>query len=190
MQPVMATVPVMIVTGPVGVGKTTVAAAVSDLLDRAAVPHAMVDADHLRWCYPSPPADPFRGALGLQNLAAVWANYREAGADRLVLADVVESRDQLADYRAAVPGASLQVVRLTAPLAAIERRLAGRDTGDALAWHRRRAAELAAIMARNRVEDLLIETADRSPAEIAREALSCARWPGVPDLADAAIAAT
>lgn len=183
-------VPLLIVTGPVGVGKTTVAAAVSDLLDRAAIPHAMVDADHLRWSYPSPPADPFRVALGLRNLAAVWANYRAAGADRLVLADVVETRDELTGYRAAVPGAAPIVVRLTAPLPTIERRLAGRDAGDALAWHRRRAAELAAIMARNRVEDLLIETADRAPAEIAREALARAHWPGVPPRPDTAGDAT
>lgn len=180
----------MVVTGPVGGGKTTVVAAVSDVLDRAAIPHATVDADHLRWCYPSPPADPFRIALGLRNLAALRANDRAVGAERLVLAAAVETRDDLAAYRAAVPGAALLVVRLMAPLATIERRPAGRDAGDVLAWHRRRAAELTAIMARTRVEDLLLETADRSPAEIAREALVRANWPGVPSHPDPDIVAT
>ena len=180
-----ANVPVLVVTGPVGVGKTTVAAAVSDLLDRAAVAHAMVDADHLRWCYPTPPDDPFRAALGLRNLAAVWANYRAAGAERLVLADVVESRDDLAGYRAAVPDATLLVVRLAAPLPTIERRLACRENGDGLDWHRRRAAELIGIMERNRVEDLLLETDGRSPLDVAREVLARAGWPGVGRLAGA-----
>src|SRR5688500_2328997 len=106
----------MVVTGPVGVGKTAVAIAVSELLDQAGIRHAMIDMDHLRWCYPASADDPFEIALGLRNLAAVAANYRSAGAGRLVLADVVESRADLAGYREAIPDAAILVVRLQARL--------------------------------------------------------------------------
>jgi adenylylsulfate kinase-like enzyme len=170
-------VPVMLVTGPVGVGKTAVAGEVSELLARARVPHACVDVDSLRWSYPSPPGDRFRTALALQNLAAIGANFRAAGAERLVLADVVESRDELDRYRAAVPGARIVVVRLRAPVETLQTRVAERELGSGRAWHLARAAELAAQMDRDAVEDVLIETGDRPLADIAREVLARCGWP-------------
>ena len=68
--------PVLVITGPVGVGKTTVAAALSELLGQADLAHAVIDLDWLRWCYPSPANDPFHLELGIQNLAAVWSHYQ------------------------------------------------------------------------------------------------------------------
>ncbi len=170
-------VPVMLITGPVGVGKTTVAGEVSALLERAGVPHAFVDVDSLRWSYPSPPGDRFRRRLAMRNLAAVWANFRAEGAERLVLTDVVESRDELESYRAAVPGAQIVVVRLRAPVATLQARIGARELGLGRAWHLVRAAELAAQMDRDAVEDVLIETGGRTLGEIAREALEPCGWP-------------
>ncbi|HEU5368609.1 MAG TPA: nucleoside-triphosphatase [Ktedonobacterales bacterium] len=88
-------IPVLLVTGPPGVGKTTVAAEVSELLDQTGIAHAFVDVDSLRWCYPRPAHDRFRIQLAMKNLAAIWANFQAAGATCLILADVVESRDVL-----------------------------------------------------------------------------------------------
>jgi adenylylsulfate kinase len=42
--------PVLVITGQVGVGKTTVAASLSELLSQSALPHALIDLDWLRWC--------------------------------------------------------------------------------------------------------------------------------------------
>ncbi|HWQ15036.1 MAG TPA: hypothetical protein VNL77_19720 [Roseiflexaceae bacterium] len=165
----LAPVPTLVITGPVGVGKSSVAVAVGEILDEAGLSHALVDLDWLRWCTPRPPDDPFHIALGLRNLAAVWANYRAAGAARLILVDVVEARADLEGYRTAVPGAAILVVRLRATLPTILRRLEGRETGAALEWHRRRAAVLVPQMDRDRVEDLLVDAEGRTPAEIARE---------------------
>lgn len=108
----MKKVPVLIITGPVGVGKSTIAAAASELLDRRRVSHALVEADWLRWLYPRSATDPFETALGLENLAAVWNNYKAAGAKRLILVDVVESREALAACLSAIQGAEVTVVRL------------------------------------------------------------------------------
>lgn len=173
--------PVMVVTGPVGVGKTAVAVAVSELLGRAGIRHAMIDMDHLRWCYPASADDPFETALGLRNLAAVAANYRAAGAERLVVADVIESRADLAGYREAIPDATILVVRLQARLETIVARLTNREAGAGLDWHRRRAAELNELMDRSRVEDILVDTDGKTAAEAAREALTRAGWPGASD---------
>src|SRR5919199_2088260 len=102
MEEEIATVSVLVLTGPVGVGKTAVAAELSNRLRDMRVAHAVVDMDWLRECYPSPPHDRFHTALGLRNLAAVWANYRAAGAGRLVIVDIVETRSQITTYQVAI----------------------------------------------------------------------------------------
>lgn len=170
-------VPVLFITGPVGSGKSSVASEVSKLLERAGEPHAHVEIDALRWCYPRPADDPFSARLALRNLAAVWANFREAGARRLVLADVLEDRAELDRYRAAIPGAAITVVRLRASLPTLQRRVMERELGSGREWHLRRATELAAQMDRDAVEDILIETDGKSTTAVAREMLACAGWP-------------
>ncbi len=169
-------VQVLVITGPVGVGKTSVARAISDLLGNAAVAHTMIDMDMLRWCYPSNPADPFHGQLGLQNLAAVWANYQAAGAQRVVMADVVETLTTVAQYEKAIPGAVVTVARLHAPVATLHARLAGRETGADLEWHQNRAIELAAQMEETALEDLRVDTEGKTVPEIAQEIIDRARW--------------
>src|SRR3954447_3830871 len=172
-------IPLLIITGPVGVGKTSVASAIAELLDQTGVPHALVDMDMLRWCHPSPSEDPFHMALGLRNLAVVWENYQAVGAQRLILVDVVEAREDLAGYAAAVPGAAIVVVRLHAEVATIWRRLEGREAGESLAWHQQRAVELVAQMGETQVEDLLVDTEGKTITDIAREVLQRRGWVGL-----------
>jgi adenylylsulfate kinase len=177
---VPATIPVLVITGPVGVGKTTVAGAISEILSEKDVAHAVVDLDWLRWCYPTPSHDPFHTALGLRNLTAVWANYRAAGAERLVLVDIVETRAMLAEYRAAVPGAHISVVRLRASLPTILSRLDRREVGASLAWHRQRAADLIMLMEHHRIEDLVVDTEGKPVMDIAWEVLMQTGWADIP----------
>jgi adenylylsulfate kinase len=173
-----ATTHVLVITGPVGVGKTAVASALSILLEQTGVPHALIDMDWLRWCYPTPSGDPFHMALGLRNLAAVWGNYRAVGARRLIIVDIVEGREALAEYHAAIPDASIQVARLQATLPTILQRLRGRESGASLTWHEQRAGELARLMAEQAVEDLLVQTEGKTVEEIAREVLTQTGWAG------------
>ncbi|HLJ35587.1 MAG TPA: adenylyl-sulfate kinase [Ktedonobacteraceae bacterium] len=175
-------VPVMFITGPVGAGKTTVAAGVSELLESAGIAHAFVDIDSLRWYYPSPAHDRFRTELAMKNLAAVWANFQAAGIPRLVLADVLESREDLVQYRTAVAGADILVVRLQAALATLLTRLRIREIGTGLDWHLRRAAVLSQQMDRDKVEDILVDTDGKSVAAVAREILTRSKWVGKPDV--------
>jgi predicted kinase len=112
----------------------------------------------------------------MRNLAAVWPNFQAAGAARLVLADVVESRDELARYRAAVPGAEILVVRLRARIETLMARLRAREPGAALDRHLQRAADLAKGMERLPFEDLRVETDGRPASAIAHEILARARW--------------
>jgi adenylylsulfate kinase len=161
--------PVIVITGPVGAGKSTVGDALSDLLTAREIAHGLIDVDYLRWCLPKPKDDPFHYRLGLRNIASVSAAYRGAGATCLILIDVVEHRDQIGDYEEAIPGGTVTIVRLRVPMTTIERRLRGRNSGESLAWHLARAPELERIFDANQIEDLAIDCGERTPAEIAIE---------------------
>lgn len=90
-----ASVPVLVITGPVGVGKSTVAAEAARLLREANVPHALVDLAWIEQCWPVPADDPSNERLTHRNLDCMWANFRQAGADRLFLVRVLEARSLL-----------------------------------------------------------------------------------------------
>lgn len=112
-------IPVLIITGSVGVGKTTAALMVSELLEQARVAHACVDLDALRWHYPPMSGDRFSTRLAMKNLAAIWVNFQAYGSTRLIVADVIETRGDLDRYRAAIVGADIFVVRLHASLESV-----------------------------------------------------------------------
>ena len=161
--------PVVVVTGPVGAGKSTVAAALCDLLAEREVRAALVDMDYLRWLYPAHPDDRFSARLGFRNLAAIWPNLLAAGATCVVLADVVEDMDQRKTYQDLMPGAEVTIVRLNVPLDLVAERLAQRESGADLEWSVRRAPELQAIMERAAIGDLVIDVGSRLPQSVATE---------------------
>jgi len=170
-------VPVLLVTGPVGVGKTTVDEEMGLLLLDAKVPHATVDFDQLTACFPRPADDDRWGTkLGLMNLAALWKNYEQSGARRLLIARVIESRSDLDGFREAVPGADILVVRLRAAPDTLQSRVRQRGPGRGMEWHLHRAVELAPLMDAQHVEDVLIETDGRDATNIARDILLRVGW--------------
>ena len=134
-----ASVPVLLITGPVGVGKSTVAAEAGRLLREADVPHALVDLTWIEQCWPVPADDPWNECLTHRNLACMWENFRQAGAGRLLLVRVLEARSLLRHLAEAVPGADIMAVRLRAPLAVLHARIRAREASDP-SWFRRAAS--------------------------------------------------
>lgn len=169
-------VPGVLLTGPVGVGKTAVGNELSEQLEAAVLGHALFDVDAFAMVYPRPAGDRFAQRIALDALARVWPLYRDAGAERVVLVRVLESRDDLAAYAAAIPGLELTVVRLAASEEANAERIRKRENGSGVDWHLERAVELAAQLEAARVEDLLVETTGRGVPSIAREILERAGW--------------
>jgi len=163
--------------GTVGVGKTTAAAALGTLLSDRQIPHAVVDLDETRRMWPSPPSDRFHHGLSMRNLAALTANYREAGAQRFVLAGVVESRDHVTAVEEAIGGA-ITVVRLVAPGDVVDARLRRRheDDVDGLTWSLDRRGELHTILDAADIDDFVVISDGRRPAALAEEVLARLGW--------------
>jgi len=170
-----APVPVLLITGPVGVGKSTIAAEAAWLLRQADVPHALIDLDRIEQCWPVPADDPWNERVSHRNLACMWANFRQAGADRLIFARVLETRSLLRRVTAAVPGAQVTVVRLRAPLAVLQERIRSREAGDP-DWFLGAAAHTAEVFERAQVEDHLVDNENRPAAVVAEEVLHRVGW--------------
>lgn len=172
------TVPVLLLNGSVGVGKTTIGTAISNVLANAEIPHAFVDRDAL--CVSWPHRGRFNEDMANLNLAAVWENFHANGAERLIVAGVLESKGDVNAVRRAVPGAAIIVCRLRASRAVRDTRLRAREHGVSRDWHLARSAELETILDGAAVDDFLIENDDRSPDAVALEVLARARWPSPP----------
>ena len=167
----------LLITGTVGVGKTTVAEAVGELLTEAEIPHAVMDLDWLCQSWPTPSADRFNVGMLLRNLRCVAANYLEAGATRLVLAGVAESRTERDHYEEAI-GIGLSVCRLRAHLPTVHQRLARRhgDDHEGLLWHLNRSGELDRVLDRAAVEDFTVDATEGSVPAVAMAVLQEANW--------------
>jgi hypothetical protein len=170
-------VPVLLITGPVGAGKSTVANEAGRLLRELGVPHALVDLARIGQCWPVPAGDPWNERLIHQNLACIWSNFRQAGIDRLIVSRVLEARSLLRHLAEAVPGARITVVRLRVRSEVLEARIRAREAGGDPEWFLGAAAYLAGALERARVEDHVVDNDDRLPGDAAVEVLRLAGWP-------------
>jgi len=170
-----APVPVLVITGPVGVGKSTIAAEAAWLLRQADVPHALVDLDRIEQCWPVPADDLGNERVSHRNLACMWANFHQAGADRLIFARVLEARSLLRRVTEAVPGAQITVVRLLAPLAVLHERIRSREASDP-DWFLDAATHTAEVFERAQVEDHLVDNENRPATVVAEEVLHRVGW--------------
>jgi len=95
-----------------------------------------------------------------------------------VLARAILGRDGLDALRVAVPEADLVVVRLSASLSTIERRLRQRDSGEELEEHLRESVEMSRVMDREGLENFTVANDEGSPGDAAKEVLQRAGWLG------------
>lgn len=169
-------VPVLLLIGSVGAGKTTVARAVARRLIAGGVPGALVDdPSSIAYSWPPPADDSWNQRLYQANLAAIWANFRAAGARRLVLCQVIVTSEQLEPIREAVPGAEVTVVRLHAPLELVRERLHVREAGEP-GWYLEAADFLVDFYTGAGLEDHVVDNVGRRPDEVAVEVVEALGW--------------
>ena len=166
--------PTILITGPSGVGKSTVASEVSWILsEERDLAHACIEMDAIGNMHPMP--DDCR--LRLANLRAVWDNYRAEGANRLILVDTLESASDLGVLQAALPQAQIAVFRLTADLAVLFERVSAREQGGVgEPLHREMAERHVRVQAGLGITERVIEADSRTPNQLAREILRLCGW--------------
>ena len=166
---------ILIITGPVGAGKTSVAEGVYDLLSADNTPCAVIDFDRLTAAYPPPPDDRFNFRLGIKNMMSIIPNYLSNGIKLFIIPAVIESTGEIEIFKELIPGTDIFVIRLTAQLATLHRRLDKRESGRLLDWHKIRAKELIDIFESKRLENIIIDTENKSIDLAAKEVLH--NWP-------------
>lgn len=161
----------ILISGPVGVGKTSVAQELSARLASNAIAHTFIDLDALTYTYPRPREDPFGQDLALKNLRAVWANAQDYGPRLLLIARVIETKAGALKIAETVEAGKCTIVQLSARDATLLKRVRQREIGSGRAWHEARALELSRILSEPRFADYVLNTDERSPAEIAEQLL-------------------
>ncbi|WP_143099789.1 hypothetical protein [Nocardioides psychrotolerans] len=163
--------------GTMGVGKSSVAAALAGLLTTRGIPHARLDLDDVRRAWPAPADDPFHFALTTQNLSCLSTSFVRSGAEPLVLAGVIETRSGLATFSAAID-MPLTVCRLTASPDVLRRRLTARhlDDDEALRWHLARAPELDRILDAALLEACSVDVSTSTVSAAARDVARVVGW--------------
>jgi hypothetical protein len=173
-----APVPVLVVTGPVGVGNTAVTGEAARLLSEAGIPHAVADLAVIGARWPPSAGDRWNEELIHANLACMWRNFRRAGTRRLLLCRVLEARSLLRRVAEAVPGADITVVRLRAPRELVRARIVAREAGRDPQWYLDTAAYLFDRLEHAGVEDHVVDNDDRPLAQVAADVLHAAGWLG------------
>mgnify|MGYP001564731667 FL=1 len=166
----------LILTGSVGVGKSSVAEAISNILSSKSIPNAIIDLDYLRHAHPEPQNDPFHMKLGYKNLASIWRNYEDIGITHLIIPNVVENKKELKEFKSAIPNADIHIIRLKADIKTIHDRLKRRDTGESLKWHLNRAIVLTKQLKSTKIEDLVVDTKNKFITTIAKEIIFKIGW--------------
>ena len=167
--------PLLVVTGPIGVGKSAVLFEVDSLLVAAGSRHATVELEELARCW-TPEIGPARRAFVHSNLAAVWSNFAAVGADRLIVSALVEHRSDLEGLSQAVPGAEVTIARLHAPLVVLEQRIRSREAGEAVGGELDGARWWTRHFEQHQPEDFMLATDGRPVHEVAEELLRQANW--------------
>ncbi|MCU7728377.1 AAA family ATPase [Actinoplanes sp. KI2] len=164
----------LLLTGVAGVGKSTVAAAAGSVLTTAGCVNAVVDADALAQFGPPPGRARFYDELKCANLAALWENFRAAGARFIVVAGTIDSLSLHKLYADSLAGCEVRLVGLTADDDTVRSRLRQRDTGAKLERH------LRALQEHRRTPKTPVEhftvTNDRTAIAVATEILVRAGW--------------
>ncbi|WFR66965.1 ATPase [Curtobacterium flaccumfaciens] len=168
---------VLFIGGRSGVGKSTAAEALHDLLVAADVRHAVIEGDLLDLAHPAPHVEHPEAHLAERNLSAMWAAYRELGHHRLIYTNTVSVLEHEHLAAAMGDGPAVTVVLLRAGDDATSSRLARRAGGivpEAQLAHSTRTA--GRLDSASGDEVTRIDTDTMAPVEVARRLASLTGW--------------
>jgi energy-coupling factor transporter ATP-binding protein EcfA2 len=162
-----ARVPLLLLIGPPGVGKSSAARHVSRLLANERIAVAVVDRDDFG-------VDGLLDTDPLLDLRPILRSHVAAGAQRLVVAWRIESDVELARFRTALPWTDITVCRLRAETGELLDRIAG-EQQSFLRLHLQSIALAQSPRVEHQAsEDILLATDHAPPQVVAARALR--RW--------------
>jgi hypothetical protein len=164
----------LVITGGMGAGKTSVLGEASDILALRHIAHAAIDLDALGLGF-LPSAAANDGAM-YSNLRSVCENYAGLGVQRFLLARAIEDRAQLKICRDAVSATEMVVCRLIATGETMQQRVNMREIGISQREYVARVAKLNDILDREQLEDFRVTNENRSLTDVALEMLAEAGW--------------
>jgi hypothetical protein len=169
----------LVITGSMGAGKTSVLGEASDILAMRNIAHAAIDLDafglaHLPSARLSSEAS--NDVVMYRNLQSVCKNYAAVGVQRFLVARAIEGRTALECCRKAVSAKSTVVCRLTASIETMRQRVKMRELGVLQEKFLARVVKLNSILDRARLEDFMVAGDHRSVTQIAHEMLLKAGW--------------
>ena len=165
---------VIVISGTMGAGKTTVLGEASDVLSERRIVHAAIDLDGVTTV--GLPDDQTRD-LTVQNLSAVFGNLMNRGVRHVMVAAAVESREELQDLRRAMSEPEMVICRLVAGSGTLEQRIRGREPGMCQEQFVARSRQLDAILDQAALEDFSERNDDgRQITEVATAMLQRAGW--------------
>jgi adenylylsulfate kinase-like enzyme len=183
---------VALVTGPAGVGKSTIGFRFYATCVSAGLTAGYVDLSQIGFTEPAAASDPGNQRLKARNLAAIWRNYRAAGATHLVAAGPIASRADLRLYAGELPGTGIDLIRLRADPDELRQRVMSRGAGGSwpepgdrlagqsagfLAGAAGQAVRAASALDRPDAGGLAVDTTGRSPDESACMIRDALGWP-------------
>jgi hypothetical protein len=164
----------LIITGSMGAGKTTVLGEASDILTLLHIAHAAINLDALGLAHL--PSAAGNDRLMYRNLQSVCENYASHGVKRILLARAIEDRAELELCRGIVSATNTVVCRLIASIETMQQRVKMRESGVSQREYVARVAKLDVILDRTRLEDFTVTSEKHSPTDAAREMLVKAGW--------------
>src|SRR4051794_5209022 len=112
----------VVITGPPGAGKTSVLTALTDALSDDDIAHVAVEVEALVWTHPALTEKQWGRQVRLN-----CRLYRDAGHTLLLLAQTLETNDDVAELLAAVDADDSVLVRLEARLQTLVERIIERE---------------------------------------------------------------
>jgi hypothetical protein len=183
---------VVLITGPTGVGKSTIGFRFYMKCLNAGLTAGYVDLSQIGFVRPAHEHDPDNQRLKARNLAAIWRNYLAAGATHLVVTGTIAGQADLRRYADELDGTHVTLTRLRAGGHELRLRIMSRaaggswpETGDRL---RGQSAEFLADVADHAIRaaegfdrpdagGVAVDTSGLSPQEAADAIADAIHWP-------------
>ena len=164
---------VLIISGSMGAGKTTLMGEVSDLLSMRHHPHVTIDLDAIG-IHELP--ESLSSKLHYENLASVYNSCRETQINRFIVAAAVEDTAMLTRLTAVFEGAVITICRVVASDETMSERLRLREPGFRQDEFVERSRTLHSILEASSLEDFQVTNDKRNVTEVAEDILIRAGW--------------